>query len=769
MEKIKVAMIFLLIFSLFCFSCFIISIEATKIIDNSDINIHVFRYLLDHANWTLYARHGGAWHKTTGLHLIFTNISNSTKKLSLDFTNNEGLRSDFRLNFSVDLPITGNYSRNGWEFIAEYHNLTLIFNASDLKNIPGLIFDYGLHGNTFFFTIQRNNVPIGYHIILDPWYSVTASGSTSATKFNFQHKIFRDTKGNLFGTGIKVSITEYPIFFNSSNNGLTWSNQVFDGTFVTYNSLGSTICSNSTDTIYLVYSKQANNKKFYFNLTKTNDVGVTWTAKEKLNTYENYSFQFPSAEFDTLNRLHVVFQGYCLGSTTFLQVRYMRINADGTHTAPINLTWSTWGHQSQPNIEVDRNNNLHVVWVGANVPSGTTSIHYIMYNNATSTWSTPINISSTSVNCQEPIICLDSQNRIRVAFDSVAYSSPYNIQFTFNNGSGWSSPINLTTTTTVGRHQLRPVMSIDTNDLITILFDGRHVGSISYNQIRETHSSNCITWSTPINITSGNLQHTYANCINCIRPKTGSYYYYDIPKTGYAFIFTNASTIYYQSAPNLVWITTLTASLINFTSIYPVNNTVYNVSIVKCYYQLNFSINISNNKSLLMSLSMFINLRPIYTMFALNNGTYTINLSNYWTGYRFNYSEIQNLTFNCSDEIGTYKNETYYFSYIYDNKTTDTLFLSGIATLYLDINIILISLLISFLFLINYILSNNYTRNNGILLLIGTLGFAFLSIYMIINFFLNNTVEGIIYQLIYTVFFIIYLLFSIFLAIDLKK
>ena len=184
--------------------------------------------------------------------------------------------------------------------------------------------------------------------------------------------------------------------------------------------------------------------RYIKNITGT----TTWETIENL-TSESYDQKGPSIAIDSNNYLHVVWYGPHAGSTTYDQIRYIK-NITGTTTWETieNLT-SEGYHQYSPAIAIDSNDYLHVVWYGPHAGSTTyLQIRYIKNITGTTTWETIENLTSESYDQKGPSIAIDSNNYLHVVWYGAYSGSTIYMQLRYiKNITGtttWETIENLT-------------------------------------------------------------------------------------------------------------------------------------------------------------------------------------------------------------------------------------------------------------------------------------------------------------------------------------
>jgi len=148
---------------------------------------------------------------------------NQFEKISLEFI--APMTADYRLTYIIDRPVKEFiYLSDQYEyqltFSAGYNEeYTTYFNFSDIAILPNVILDHGVENingiDTFWFSVQRNNIPQGTAVFLDPTFGNTATGSNSHDGDEMPGG--RYTMGSAGGTA--TSITAYFSTAGGANSG----------------------------------------------------------------------------------------------------------------------------------------------------------------------------------------------------------------------------------------------------------------------------------------------------------------------------------------------------------------------------------------------------------------------------------------------------------------------------------------------------------------------------------------------------------------------
>jgi len=277
-------------------------------------------------------------------------------------------------------------------------------------------------------------------------------------------------------------------------------------------------------------------------------VDPSYTVKTGANTY--------STEGNTQRKLARKSNGdlWCVYSRydgTYDQI-YASYSTDGGETWTEEQICSASAYQLYPSIAIDSNDNVHVVWSGKGW--GTNTEYYNMqYRKRTSSgWQTQEAVTDKNYDQYYPSIAIDSNDNIHVVWEGYGWGTNTNyrnIQYRKRTSSGWQTQ---EAVTDKNYTQSDPSIAIDSNDNIHVVWDGYGWGTnIEYYNIqyRKRTSSG---WQTQEALTDKAVHQQYPNFIWALHPivsgaKTNR------PKTGYAFVWMDGTTVKFYKSSDLDW------------------------------------------------------------------------------------------------------------------------------------------------------------------------------------------------------------------------
>ena len=253
-----------------------------------------------------------------------------------------------------------------------------------------------------------------------------------------------DSKDNIHvvWSGKDPSTSNYQIKY-SKFDGTSWSNWINISPISGYHQNQCSMGIDKNDNLHVVwYGRDPSTSYYQIKYSKFD--GVSWSNWINMSTVIGYDQYNPSIAIDNNNNLHVVWYGKDSTNTSYDQIKYSKFNG---------VSWSNWinispisGYrESNPSIAIDSNNNLHVVWYGYDVDNKYKyQIKYSKFNGTS--WSQWINISPISgYNQYNPSIDIDSNDNLHVVWYGMDIDNPsyQQIKYSKFNGTSWSDWINI--------------------------------------------------------------------------------------------------------------------------------------------------------------------------------------------------------------------------------------------------------------------------------------------------------------------------------------
>ena len=190
------------------------------------------------------------------------------------------------------------------------------------------------------------------------------------------------------------------------------------------------IAVGSNDNIHVVRDDGISGNREIFYQKSTNG-GVTWITKRL--TWTSGHSSVPDITIDSNNHIHVVWQDDTPGKD---EIYYKKSTNGGTSWTTKRLTHNAGGSRT-PAVAADSNNHVHVVWYDDS--SGNWEIYYKKSTDGGASWATK-RLTWNFVVSWLPDITVDSSDNIHVVLQSDLPGS-YDIYYkrSTDSGSTWAS------------------------------------------------------------------------------------------------------------------------------------------------------------------------------------------------------------------------------------------------------------------------------------------------------------------------------------------
>jgi hypothetical protein len=198
----------------------------------------------------------------------------------------------------------------------------------------------------------------------------------------------------------------YEIYYKKSTNGGTsWTTKRL--TWTSVDSYSSNIAIDSNDNILVVWREDnPSNDEAYFK--KSTNGGTSWTTKRL--TWTSGNSWSPNIAIDSNDNIHLVWTEQ---TTTYKDIYYKRSTNGGTSWTTKRLTWTS-GYSSGTGIAVDSNDRIHVVW--QDKTPGNYEIYYKRSAIGGTTWGGSKRLTWNSSDSSAPEVGIDSSNNIHVVW-----------------------------------------------------------------------------------------------------------------------------------------------------------------------------------------------------------------------------------------------------------------------------------------------------------------------------------------------------------------
>ena len=258
------------------------------------------------------------------------------------------------------------------------------------------------------------------------------------------------------------------------------------------------IAVDSNNTIHIVWDDNTpGNDEIYYK--KSMDQGETWSAAKRL-TWTPGKSSWPDISIDSNDNIHVVWDD---GTPGYSEIYYKKSTDGGeTWTADRRLTWTPdWS--DNPDLAIDSTDALHVFW--EDYTPGFSEIYYRRTADAGATWSTTKRITWTAGDSFDPALAIDATDAIHLVwYDDTPGNLEVYYKKTTNGGKTWSPTDRLNWTS--GSSQ-RPVIAVDSTDAVHLVWSDDTPGDDEIYYKKSTNGGTSWSMAQRLTWTSGSSRY----------------------------------------------------------------------------------------------------------------------------------------------------------------------------------------------------------------------------------------------------------------------
>lgn len=217
----------------------------------------------------------------------------------------------------------------------------------------------------------------------------------------------------------------------------------------------------------------------------------SWSAPIIISPDGAFPSQYPDIAIDGDDNLHVVWQEETALATT--DIYYINKTRDGSWSSAV-VIYSNDGPSRWPAIAIDNHDNLHVVW--HDQEPGSYEIFYSMSMDGGSTWLPPAIISGAP-GSYAAAIAIDSEDNLHVVWQHII-SGKYEIYYaTKPSGDPWSTAVNVSHNSGDSYY---PAIATDNSNNLHVVWEDLTPGN--YEILYSISEDGGLTWSTSVNISN---------------------------------------------------------------------------------------------------------------------------------------------------------------------------------------------------------------------------------------------------------------------------
>lgn len=337
--------------------------------------------------------------------------------------------------------------------------------------------------------------------------SISQTETDYATAFGGYKKIVKTSNGILYAVFSKEIAGKHQIHVKKSEDkGETWIDETLISTYDgmgSYDQLRTVIAVDSDDGLHVFWDGKATGftageQIWYRNYT------TSWGAISRIYVdrveYEMHLHMQngPSVALNSIDDVQVVWYGKKTGDTEpqIYSVKFNSTHYIAGYRVSIYDGMDT-RDQRGAIITFDKDDYVHIVWRGRATGYPVTQIWYITNQGGWSTERISTDTDMEDYDQNVPDITVDSDDYIHVVwFGKVSgYPNQYQIWYAKNTTS-WSAPLRISTYSGMNtNNQSAPSIAVDSDDILHVLFHGKATGFLDYNKIWYTLYNT--SWTTP--------------------------------------------------------------------------------------------------------------------------------------------------------------------------------------------------------------------------------------------------------------------------------
>lgn len=403
-------------------------------------------------------------------------------------------------------------------------------------------FSWELKGESLFLSTEEKDLQ--FPLIVDPSYTVVAGGETGSLAWNNSRKLARSSTGDLYAVYTRTDSVLNIFFASSTDSGQTWvETQITANASVGQD--GPVIAVDSNDYIHIVWYGGAG--PTYTDIQHI--VHTTSWQSAEVASGGTYSRTWPTLVIDSQDNLHVFYMKRCGVWVLPQQVWYIKYTGSWSSEIIV-LAGCAPLSQYYPSAVVDNNDQIHVFWYGGYTGHVNLEIRH-GWSDTGSSFTTE-NVTSESYYQYYPSAVVDNLNNLHLVWygshaGSTSYTQIRYLKYT-DATKAWDGSV--TNITSESYDQTYPSIAADASANLNVVWVGKSADSTTYEQVR--HAQYTGSWSSATDLTSSNTHKYYPSLIFASFPII-DFLHTNRPKTGYAFVYNDDTTIKYFESADLTW------------------------------------------------------------------------------------------------------------------------------------------------------------------------------------------------------------------------
>jgi len=387
-----------------------------------------------------------------------------------------------------------------------------------------------------------------YPVDIDPSYTVNTGTLPRSLDTNGARKLARKSNGDLWAVYTRSDGTQSQIYAAySTDGGQNWNEDqaVSACSGAATCADHPTIAIDSADNIDVAWHEFVSPTNYIKFRQKT----TSWQTEEEVVS-GTARYNHPAIAVYSDDNVGLIYTGNGVSAAGWLYFNKRTGGSWGGQETVAGTGTGEW--QFGPSIAIDSSDNVHAVWSGDGF-GGTPSTPDIVYRMRTTSWQPVETVTDRATRQEYPSIALDSSDQPHVVWYGLSWGTNttiQNIQYSTRSGGSWlATPEGVTDSAST---QASASIGFDASNNVQVVWAGQGWGTNTGTRNIQYREKSGGTWQDQVGITDNATGHSTPILIWAAHPivsgaKTNR------PKTGYAFLYTETTTLIYYASDNLTW------------------------------------------------------------------------------------------------------------------------------------------------------------------------------------------------------------------------
>lgn len=358
-----------------------------------------------------------------------------------------------------------------------------------------------------------------------------------------ERKLARTSDGTLHCVYFRLEGSYHRIYYSySTNEGITWTEEPEPLSPPSQDCRHPCVAVDQDDNIHVAWSWWRAPAGPSWHATIQYRVKTANWQEIEPNVITGYH-DHPSLAIDSEGVVHLAVGGHGGGAYHCARVQYLKkvTPSSDWSTPPYPVSSSCWA--ALPELVVDKDDNIHVLYAHSPKYGPYYGLRY--RKKVGGDWEGEETVQEDDEHWSCGSMALDSDGNVYVVYNNHDTGC---IKIRKRTSGGWQTPGDVYLPDGYSQHS--PVVSIDKNNNIHVVWSGKHVNSPNCHQIR--YREYPLDGSPPQDITCALVDQENPNLIWAWWPVVDDVST-NIPKTGFAFVWNDGPIIKFYKSADLEW------------------------------------------------------------------------------------------------------------------------------------------------------------------------------------------------------------------------